>query len=667
MKRLSFEFLIGFPIILVITFFLFSETQAKQVVLPDSVKRIFYKEKKLERRFELIIDQASNELNTSLSSSMALYGIFFADSLKDKRMLARAHEVYGMSLNKKGDYISGIENLGQALQLFEQLKSFEDVAKVKRTMGETFRASKNYELAMSYLNQSLIYFSNNPDPVMLARIYNRIAATLLEMWYIKDGSLFGSFISSNPSISYGAKLALEPDLKVKDDSLVNTIQASKYHASNAKRYDLIISTNIIEGSYLVSTKQFEKAVALFEETVQLLEREELYEDLPLVYLNWSRVYSIGNLEEPEKAIELSKKALEIAIEQDVPVYIFMANDIIHSNYASIGDYQSAYNFLLEQVPLIQEYGEKDLLTQLKTLEFQYNLQESKRELLNKKVQMRIILSGITIVVLFTSVFIYFLTQNNKKQVELLSDLSEKNKIISEQNKALEQTNGEKDRFFAILAHDLKGPVKSVSASLDLINEDLKNGNTESALLMTATVSGAARRASDLLSNLIEWAKSQRGKVHVNPQPLDLTREIQKNLQLFEENLKNKQLLVTNELENPIHITTDKDILDTVVRNILSNAIKFSVAGGTIHIQAIQEDEKLILIIIDEGIGMNQEVLQNIFKIDAKNSRPGTAGEVSSGLGLILCKDFLAYINGEIKIESEENKGTKVSIILPLHT
>lgn len=518
---------------------------------------------------------------------------------------------------------------------------------------------------MDYLNQSLAFFSKNPDPVMLARVNNRIAATLLEMWYIIDESTLESILSAN--ISSDTLLELRPDLKIKNDSLINVIQASKYYASNSKRYDLIISTNIIEGAYLVSTKQFERAISLFEETVQLIEREELYEDLPLIYLNWSRVYSIGYLEEPEKAIELSKKALEIAIEQDIPVYIFMANNTIHANYAFIGDYESAYNYLKQQVPLIQEYGEKDLLTQLKTLAFQYDLQESERELQIKQEQVRIIVSGIAIVVVFSSIFIYLLYRNNNKQRELLAVLSKKNLIISEQNHELEQTNAEKDRFFAILAHDLKGPIKAVSASLDLINEDLKNGNTESAIIMTAAVSGAAQRASDLLSNLIEWAKSQRGKVHVNPKLLDLTMDIQDILQLFEENLKTKDLHIINELRNPIPIKTDKDILDTVLRNILSNAIKFSHKGGTIHIRATQEDEELVLSIIDEGIGMDQEMLKNIFKLDAYNCRPGTAGEVSSGLGLILCKDFLAYLNGEIKIESEENKGTKVSIILPLHT
>lgn len=641
-----------------------SDKAFAQTVLPDSIRTGFFLEKNAEKRLIDVIKQASEELNANLSNSISAYGVYLADSIKDSRKLAEAYEVYGISFNKKGDYSSAIENLGKAVRLYEQIKSKEDVAKIKRTMGETFRASKNYKLAMEYLNQSLSYFTKHKDDVMLARIYNRIAATLYELWYVGENSVFGEIISQNPSLNFLEKIELDPDLKILNDSLMNSLKKSYLYAAEANRPDLTISTSIIEGSYLVTTFQYKQASSLFEKTVELIEREKFYEDLALIYLNWSRLYSIGYLGEPEKAIELAKKALQIAIEQDIPVYRFMANNTIHANYAFIGDYENAYVYLMDQVPFIQDYGEKDLLSQLKTLEYQYELQESERELETKRFQLQLILVGILIIIVLAAIFIWILKGNINRQKELLKILNNKNEIILKQNGELEQINAEKDRFFAILAHDLKGPVKAVSASLAFIKEDLEHQRFEEAIKMTSAITASATRASELLSNLIEWAKSQQGKIKVNHQETDVQLLVKNALDLLQDAYTKKEISVENQLTNPIPIYSDKEILATVIRNVLSNAIKYSHVGGKITITCKEVDSNIELGIQDTGVGMDEKMVQSLFKIDSNNNRPGTTGEVSSGLGLILCKDFISYIDGTITIQSIPLEGTHVRITFP---
>lgn len=642
----------------------FTDKAFGQNTLPDSVYTRFFSKKNTEQRLLFVLEQASEELNANLSNCIAAYGVYLADSLKDSRKLAEAYEIYGISFNKKGDYSSAIENLGKAVQLYEQMNSKEDVAKIKRTMGETFRASKNYTLAMEYLNQSLSYFTKRKDDVMLARIYNRMAATLYELWYVGENSVFGEIISKNPSLNYLEKINLEPELRTLNDSLVNSLKLSISYASKANRNDLIISSNIIQGSYLVSTFQYEQANSLFEKTGELIEREKLYEDLALIYLNWSRLYSIGYLGEPVKAIALAKKALQIAIEQDIPVYRFMANNTIHANYAFIGDYENAYFYLMEQVPLIEDYGEKDLLSQLKTLEYQFELQESERALETKRYQLQIILVGILIIISIATIFILILKRNINRQKELLKILNQKSEIILKQNGELEQINAEKDRFFAILAHDLKGPIKAISASLALIKEDLELQRYDEAKQMTIAISDSATKASELLSNLIEWAKSQRGKIKVNAQDTDVQLLVKNSLDLLQEIYTKKEIIIDNQLIDPIPIHTDKEILATVIRNVLSNAIKYSHVGGVISITCKEAGPNLELHIQDFGIGMNEKMIQSLFKIDSNNNRPGTAGEVSSGLGLILCKDFISYIDGTITIQSIPLEGTHVRITFP---
>jgi signal transduction histidine kinase len=308
-----------------------------------------------------------------------------------------------------------------------------------------------------------------------------------------------------------------------------------------------------------------------------------------------------------------------------------------------------------------------LLSQLKTLEYQFELQESERALETKRFQLRLIFIGILIIIAIATIFIFILKRNLNRQKDLLNIVNNKNEIILKQNGELEQINAEKDRFFAILAHDLKGPIKAISASLTFIKEDLDHHRYEEASKMTSAITASAVKASELLSNLVEWAKSQQGKIKVNPQDTDVQYLVKNSLDLLQEAYSKKGISIDNLLVNPIPVHTDKEILATVIRNVLSNAIKYSHAGGLITIECTEVGSNLRLCIQDEGIGMSEKMIQSIFKIDSNNCRPGTAGEVSSGLGLILCKEFLAYVNGEIQVDSKENQGTKVTVNFPLNT
>ena len=168
----------------------------------------------------------------------------------------------------------------------------------------------------------------------------------------------------------------------------------------------------------------------------------------------------------------------------------------------------------------------------------------------------------------------------------------------------------------------------------------------------------------LVNNLLHWSRLNLGSVKINPVKLNLKKVFNQEEELFIQALKNKKLLMQfhNEVQKPI--VCDENLLETILRNLISNAIKFSNLGGAIHINFLQQTNNFKIEVIDEGIGMPKEIQNNLFDISKKVGRAGTLDEPSSGLGLFLVKEMVELMKGSIAIESSESKGTKVTVTLP---
>jgi len=228
---------------------------------------------------------------------------------------------------------------------------------------------------------------------------------------------------------------------------------------------------------------------------------------------------------------------------------------------------------------------------------------------------------------------------------------------------LQESVQTKDKFFSIIAHDLRSPLGGLMKLTEFVVEDFDSLEKEEIREMLGAIQGSSEKVFDLLENLLEWSRMQRGVIPFDPENIklkDIADDIKK---LLKDSFANKHIEL--QLSNlDLDVFADSKMLKGILRNLLSNAIKFTPNNGKVQLIANELDKFIEVSVIDSGIGMRQDMIDNLFKIEVNTSREGTNGESSSGLGLIICKEFVEKMGGKIKVESQENIGSKFSFMLP---
>jgi len=223
---------------------------------------------------------------------------------------------------------------------------------------------------------------------------------------------------------------------------------------------------------------------------------------------------------------------------------------------------------------------------------------------------------------------------------------------------------EKDRFFSIIAHDLRGPIAGFVDLAQILDEGMQEMEPETIHKITGALKKSSANLNVLLSNLLEWSRMQRGLIKYEPAPLLLMPFLSDALVLVTEAAAKKEIAIQYDIPDKITVYADSNMLAGIMRNLLSNAVKFTPLGGAIIVSAKPLADSVVEISVkDTGIGMSADLIANLFRLDANTSRKGTAGEPSTGLGLILCKDFIEKHNGEFRFESEPGIGSTVYFTL----
>ena len=261
----------------------------------------------------------------------------------------------------------------------------------------------------------------------------------------------------------------------------------------------------------------------------------------------------------------------------------------------------------------------------------------------------------------------FHTEEVKARVSTHLKLYQQSKELLEQSAELRTLNVTKDKFFSIIAHDLRGPMSAFLGLTKLmVNPSRKLSDNEKEK-MTLSMNLSAENTLNLLENLLEWSQMVRGNISFTPQKLNLKDIITEGVNLLTESARGKSIKLVFEISNELQVMTDANMLQTVIRNLLSNAIKFTPNGGSVTISAEPAENNMISISVkDTGIGMSDHMRANLFIIEVNTKRPGTNGELSTGLGLLLCKEFVEKQGGKIRVESIMNQGSLFYFTIPCH-
>lgn len=249
------------------------------------------------------------------------------------------------------------------------------------------------------------------------------------------------------------------------------------------------------------------------------------------------------------------------------------------------------------------------------------------------------------------------------------DITEVIKIqqeLEESEKNLKLIDAEKDKFFSIIAHDLRSPFNGFLGLTDLLMNDLSSMTSQEIELFASKMNKSAYSFFSLLENLLEWSQMQNGLIKFNPTAINLNDEISFILNTMEESFKGKSIMVSKNILFETTILGDKHMLNAVFRNLISNAFKFTPFGGSIEILSrVSTENNLEISIKDSGIGMSEKIIQSLFSLSEKINRKGTDNEESSGLGLLLVKEYLDKHNGKISVFSQEGVGSTFIVTLPL--
>ncbi len=260
------------------------------------------------------------------------------------------------------------------------------------------------------------------------------------------------------------------------------------------------------------------------------------------------------------------------------------------------------------------------------------------------------------------------TKRLKESKDLLekraSQLAMLNKQLAESEKKLKELNASKDKLFSIIAHDIKGPFQPLLGISEILVEEKNSLKEEDKDRFIREIHELLKKQFKLVDNILDWARVQTGKQQFKPVKINSFEKVNEVINVLNANAANKNISISNNVENNTFVFADSYMLHSILQNLISNAIKFTNQDGNITISSCSKNGCYEIIVADNGVGINDEDLEKIFRIDTQHTTPGTENEKGTGLGLIICKEMLEKNNGEIRVESKLGIGSKFIFTLP---
>jgi len=368
------------------------------------------------------------------------------------------------------------------------------------------------------------------------------------------------------------------------------------------------------------------------------------------------------------ALETAKSTEALELTRD-------AADVLSKTYAKQKQFSKAYQVLelfkktsdaLRNDEYVREITRLDMENKFKSQQEQQRLEQQTKDLeqaakMKRQILLRQAFFAAFILVSLLAAAIFRSFRIKQKANRLLA---KQQKEIEAQRDQLHELNVTKDKFFSIIGHDLRNPFSALIGLTKLLVSEFDNFPKDQIKELLESIYKSSENTYNLLGNLLEWARSQTGRIQWHPEDIELNQVARSTVELLTRNAHQKNIRVQNEINGKTMVTADKNMLQTVFRNLISNAIKFTPDGGLVTIRSRETDNFIETRVSDTGVGIAGKDIEKLFRIDTHFSRSGTKDEQGTGLGLILCKEFLAKNGGKIWVESQVGKGSSFIFTLP---
>jgi len=539
---------------------------------------------------------------------------------KDKLQTAYSLTNLGDYYTKNALYSTALEKLLRAYKLFKSLDDERGLAYCLNYIGEIYFETKDYSKANYYLNKSAELRKQNND----IRGYAKSLLNISKLKYT---------------------------LGLNNESIQNTIKALKisreidYKKGISESYshlaDIYFSKGILDSSLLYRNKAIE---------IDLITKDK--------YSEIENYNALGSLYLHNKNSKLAKEYLWKAEEEArntkhfallLTAFKYLTElSVFENNYKAAFVYQKKFLELNDKL-----FGEetRNKIADLQTA-FAIERKDRENEKLKLEVEREIVIRNFLFITFALSL------------ITIIAFVS-KYKTERKNNLLLKELNENKDKFFAIISHDLKNPFSAILSYSEILDNEFDELTFEDKKEIISNIKSASQRIQLLLNDLLTWATAQKGELSINKNEIVLKPFLTKIVESFELLTRQKGIKILIDNTNPEIIIADKFILQTIINNLINNAIKFSHPRGKIIVQTNVDAKNILFSVIDSGVGIEEAVLKNLFNVDSKISTPGTKNERGTGLGLKICYELSQVHGGNIIVKSEVNKGSTFTFSFPM--
>lgn len=591
---------------------------------------------------------------------------------------AKALFCLGETSFKYNQYQGAIPEYQQALSICTMLNDSVMAVNCYKAIGLSYYHMDSGEKAIEQFIEGMKLCEH--DTLITAKLLSNIAMTHNRMRNLNDAiEYYRKALALNVSIkndhgmavNYNGLGEIYKTLNRPDSALINY---QKARSLNKKTEFQAVTLSNIAGIYLSYRDSLHKAVDCLKQSWDMFRQlgryqyeAEFKQGIGIILFRQGKY---------QPAIEAFKTSIEVNDKYKRGFKIkTTSTKLLSIVYERMGDYHSALKYMKLYNQYSDSLSQDERYDRIATLEKKYENEKNENEInrLQAKQQLTLIqlrknkqlkqLGMVTAALLL--LLMLFVLMKYIDKIRLNRILEEKNKLIEQSEHELRLLNASKNKFFSIIAHDLKNPLHSVLGYSFLLNKDYDHFTETERRKFAFDIHQSTNNIFRLLQNLLEWSRSQTGRLNFSPEVVEYQKILDNSLNVLQSLAEQKNIRIHAENDPELKIFADPLMIETVLRNLINNAIKFSPEGGQIEVSAKFEDDQIRVSVKDSGIGISEEDTQNLFRIDSKVKRKGTNNEDGTGLGLILCQEFVTKHNGKIWVESTLGEGSEFIFSIPV--
>lgn len=602
-------------------------------------------------------DKTSTEITKLLDSA---YNLSIEESYKSIEVAQNAYEISIQSKNPHNVISSliiiaslnqGIGNTAKAFEKLNLAKNLADsihsdywVGTVDLKLGEINRAATNYDLAREFLHSGKLILNKIGYIPGVIKADNRLAAVFFELL----ANNINNHLHSTESTIF-------------KDSILYYGNKSLAESEKNKLPEIELSSYEILASYYLLMKDYQNAKNYLVQSEKLAKQFSPI-DLPLIYSNLSYLFLL--IKDLKNSLKYGLESNKLANKSGIKVYRKLSAEQLVEVYRSLGDYKSALSYADSVKNLILELYNKKIYIQMYLLDNQQKLLQQKAIITAEKEKNKLQIFVFSFILFILIVSFIVLINNRRKTIKYNNKLKLLNQEINTKNDELDSALKSKDKFFSIIAHDLRNPFGSFMMLTKYLKEELQNLSLNEIQEYLTILSSSSDNLFKLLENLLEWSRVQRDLIEPHFGEFNVKQVVKMCVSFVEQQAQAKSQEISYDINEEITGFADSNLINTIIRNLLTNAIKFTPRGGKITIEALEKEDKVIVSVADTGTGMDSNTINKLFKIEEKIGTPGTEGEPSTGLGLVLCKEFIELNKGKIYVQSKLGEGSTFFIEFP---